>query len=890
MLRLVYRLVLRACPRDIRHDRGREMEEVFLFCVTARGAAGGVLSRAGAIARGIADAVAFAWSARWGAARNAVGRTDHERSGRRRWRRPVVKRQDVVSTIRFMRRQPILAGAIVLMLALGLGTTTALFSVVYGVLLDPLPFPDANRLVEIAGSRPDKGWDRVSLTEANFWDLADLNRTFSGMGAWHGAVVVLTDGTEPERVDGAFVTSGFFRALGVQPVVGRLFSPDDDRAGAEGAGRPVLLSQGLWMRRYGGDRGIVGRPIAFSSGPRTVVGVLPAGTPWLDAAQVFVPLVRRADADRGSFEYAAVGRLKPGVTPSVALADLQTVSKTLERRYPATNAGLGVVLESSRRWIASDDLRRTLWILLGSVGLLLVIACVNVTNLLLARASARAQECAVRVALGASRLDLLREWLVESVVLSGVSMLVGLVIAEGLLRTARAFSPAGIPRLADVALNGWAFGVACTLALVVGLATGLVPALETQHTRVVGRLGDSPRGSVGTRRQDRLRQGFVAAEVAFSLILLVGAGLLVRSLAQVLAADRGFATDHRLLATVTIPGSYGQARINQLDRDLVARVRAMPQVLAAAFVSAQPLANGSTGLGFAAGDRPDDGAAVPWASWRFITPDYFKTMGVPVVAGRTFTADEPEKPMRTIISRRVADLLWPGENAIGRAIVLWKGQGDRRAEVVGVVGNMRERGLENNPTLAIYLPVGQSDAWGSLNLVIRTKTDPLAIAPDLRTTIASVDRHLPVSDVHQFDDAVSTSVATRRFTMLLLAAFAAMALVLALAGVGGVLAYAVAKRTREIGLRLALGAEPRGLVRFVLARGMQPVIVGWLIGLAAAFWLSRLMASLLFGITPSDPATYAIVSLGLIVTTVVACYLPARRVLLVDPAVSLRAE
>jgi putative ABC transport system permease protein len=802
----------------------------------------------------------------------------------------MVKRQDVVSTIRFMRRQPLFAGAIVLMLALGLGATTALFTVVYGVLLDPLPFPDADRLVEITGSRPDRGWDRVSLTEANFWDLADLNRTFSAMGAWHGTAAILTDGSEPARVDGALVSSGFFRALGVQPVAGRLFNPDDDHPAAEGASRPVLLSQGLWMRRYGGDRGIVGRTIAFSSGPRTVVGVLPAGTPWLDAAQVFVPLVRRADADRGSFEYAAVGRLKSVVTLSVALADLQAVSKILERRYPATNAGLGVVLESSRTWIASDDLRRTLWILLGSVGLLLVIACVNVTNLLLARASARARECAVRVALGASRFDLLREWLVESVLLSGMAMLTGLAIAEGLLRLAPAFSPAGIPRLADVSLNGWAFGLASTLALLVGLATGLVPALQTPHAQVVGGLSEGQRSSVGTRH-DRLRQGFVAAEVALSLILLVGAGLLVRSLTQVLASDRGFVSDHRLLATVTIPGSYGQARINQLDRDLVARVQAMPQVLAAAFVSAPPLASGSTGLGFAAGDRPDDGgAAVPWASWRFITPGYFKTMGVPVVAGRTFTVDEPEKPMRTIISRRVADLLWPGQTAVGRTIVLWKGQGDRRAEVVGVVGNMRERGLESGPTFAIYLPVGQSDAWGSLHLVIRTTTDPLAIVSDLRTTVASVDRNLPLSDVHQLDDAVSTSVATRRFTMFLLAAFASLALVLALAGVGGVLAYAVAKRTREIGLRMALGAEPHGLVRFVLARGMLPVMAGWLIGLAAAFWLSRFMASLLFGITPSDPTTYGLVSLGLIATTLVACYLPARRVLSVDPAVSLRAE
>jgi predicted permease len=890
MLRFAYRFALLACPRPVRRVRGAEMEEIFLFCVAARSRQAGVAGAFGAIARGFADLLAFAWSVRTtGAEPDDASRQDS--SAHQPSRPPIMRRQDVLATLRFMRRQPLFAGAIVLMLALGLGATTALFSVVYGVLLKPLPFPDAGRIVAIYASLPTRGWDHTSLTEANVWDLAELNHTLSDMGAWHGTAAVLIDGTAPERVDGALVSSGLFKALGVQPVVGRLFSADDDKPGAEGASRPVLLSFGLWQRRYAGDPSIVGRTIGFSSGPRTVIGVLPAGTPWLDSGELFFPLVRRTNPNRGSFEYAAVGRLKPGVTMDAALADLQSVSRTLAQRYPESNTGLGVGLHSSDAWVASSDLRRTLWILLGAVGLLLVIACVNVTNLLLARAAARARESAVRTALGASRVDLVREWLVESLTLSALSMLVGLAIAKGLLQVVAALGPADISRLNAVALDGWVFVAASVLTLAVGVVTGLVPAFQTPMATIVGGLRGGQRGAVGDRRQDRLRQIFVAAEVALCLILLVGAGLLVRSLFQILSTDRGFSSDHRLLATVTIPAAYGDGRIAEIDQQVMTRVKALPQVVSAAFVSGRPLSSGSTGLGFGAADAPDSNSgAVPWATWRYITPEYFKTMGVPVLEGRTFEPDETDKLGRTIVSRRIADMLWPGQSAIGRTIILWKRQSNRRAQVIGVVGNMRERGLENDPTMAVYLPLGQTDPWGELNLVIRTSVEPTAIVPDLRTTVAAVDPHVPLSNIHQLDDAVATSVATRRFTMLLLAAFAALALLLALAGVGGVLAYAVARRTPEFGLRLALGAEPRRLVRFILMAGLRPVLVGLAVGLVAAFGVSRLMSSLLFGITPSDPITYATVSLGVILTTMAACYVPARRVLGVDPAISLRTE
>jgi predicted permease len=886
MLRILYRCLLRFYPSHVRRELGPEMEEVFVHCVGVERGRRRWLAGPAALGRGVADTLAFAVTSRWDPPQGGRARSDGDfRTGRRR--SFMFRRHEITGAVRQMRQRPFAAAAIVLMLGLGIGASTAMFSVVYGVLLKPLPFPDPDRLVQVYGARPDRGWTQVSLTEANFWDLRDLNHTFEEFGAWHGGSAILA-GDAPEQVSVGVVSSGFFRALGVQPVVGRLFGPEEDAGGDKA--RPVLLSHAIWMRRYGGDRGIVGRSIMFGSGPRTVMGVLPAGTPWLDYGEVFVPFVRRADANRGSFEYAAVGRLKPGVPVETALADLQGVSKDLERRYPATNTGLGAALSPARTWVASDDLRRTLWILLGAVGLLLAIACVNVANLLLARASTRAREIAVRAALGASRFDLVRQSLAESLLLGVVACGAGLLVAAGILAVIRSVNPGGIPRIDQVAINGWVFAFASVVAVVVGVVTGLVPALQAPRTDLVRSLRQGQRGAVGDRRQAFIRHLFVGAEVALSMMLLVGAGLLARSLTEVLRVDRGFQTGQRLFAGVTIPAAYGEARVVQTAKDVLARVRAMPEVLSAAAVSGRLLSRGSTGLGLASPEQPDaPGATVPWGTWRDVSTDYFKTIGLPLVLGRDFTeADEIGKPWRTVISQRVADLFWPGQNPIGRTIILWKGQGDTRAEVIGVAANMRERGLEADPTLAVYFPSGEMSS--DLQLILHTRGTPAAAIAPLRGAISGVDRALPISNIQSLDEAVDRSVATRRFTMLLLVAFAALALVLALAGVYGVLAYAVARRTAEIGVRLALGAGPRRVLRLVVAQGMRPVLAGIVVGGAASYWLSQLMTSLLFGVTARDPWTYASVIAALAATGVLACYLPARQVLRVDPVVALRIE
>jgi predicted permease len=880
-MRTFYRCLLLAYPSRVRRELGSEMEDVFVHCAAAVRRRYGWLGGPVAIGRGMFDALAFALMAH-----RDERQMRRAGSGRASGRRSpfMFRRHEITAAWRQMRQRPIGTAAIVLMLALGIGASTAMFSVVYGVLLRPLPFPDTDRLVRVYGALPDRGWAQAGLTAANYWDLQDLNHTFEYLGAYRGSSAILA-GETPEQVTIGAVSSGFFKALGVTPVAGRLFTAEEDVN--IDTTRPVLLSHAFWMRKYGGDRDVVGRPLMFAAGPRTIIGVLPAGTPWLNANELFVPFVRRPDANRSSFEFAGVGKLKPGVSMETALADLQAVSKTLAERYPATNAGLGAALVPSRDWLTTPDLRRTLWILLGAVGLLLVIACVNVANLLLARASSRGREIAVRSALGATRTDLIRLTLVESLMLAVLACAAGLLVASSLLSVIRSVNPAGIPRITEVELNRWVFLFASAVTAVVGVATGLAPALQSPRSELARALRQGMRGSVGDRRQAIVRSMFVGAEVAMSLMLLVGAGLLVRSLMQVLQVDRGFQAENRVMVTVAIPAPYGEARIMQTSKTIMERVRALPDVVSAAAVSGRPLSGGSTGLGLGIPEGTD--AEAPWGTWRMISSDYFKTMGLQLQQGRDFTEQDLRvEPRRVVISQRVAETFWPGESPVGRAIVLWKGQGNSPGEVIGVVSNMRERGIENDHTLAVYFPGGELTT--SLQLIVHTRRDPDATIPAIRGAITTVDKALPISNIRTLESMVDQSMAARRFTMMLLVGFAGLALILALAGVYGVLAYSVARRTAEIGVRLALGAGPRRVLRLVLAQGMRPVITGLVVGLAGAYWLSQLMTSMLFRIDARDPWTFIAVPAVLAVVGVLACYLPARQVLKVDPVVALRIE
>ena len=802
--------------------------------------------------------------------------------------------QDVRYALRGLRRQPGFTGVALLTLALGIGANTAIFSVVHAVLLRPLPFGEPERLVQVFESRLERGWTRSSPTHANFWDFKEQNRAFEGMDSYQGLSLNLTGFGFPERLDAARVSAGFFRTLRVQPVLGRTFVTGEDEPGAN---LIALLSEDLWRRRFGSDPEIVGSSLALDGDSYTVVGVIPSEGPWLSFADVFVPFVHVADPDRVSFELAVVARLNSGASMETALLDLEAVARRLEEQFPEENGGIGVNMVPASNWVAGDDLRRALWVLLGAVGLLLLIACVNLANMLMAKATVRTRETALRAALGADRGRIARQLLTESLVLGLLGAGIGLLLAQWGIDVLRAIDPPGIPRVDQVGLNVWVLVFTLVIGLLTGIVSGLIPAVQMPRTDFVAALREGDRGNVGSRAQKRLRSSLVAAEVALSLTLLIGAGLLIRSFGELLHVDRGFQSENRLVAAVNLPGSYDGLRTRAFLQEFLTRVNSLPQVHWAGAVHMRPIVGGSTGMGILPAGQPEDpDEGIPWAGWRLVTGEYFQTLGIPLLRGRTFDErdgineeDPMGGPWRVILSQRLAELMFPSEDALGREVQLWVGQDDITAEVIGVVGNMRERGLDVDPTLTVYIPY-YGIAWSPINFVVHTAIEPTAVVPALRSVLADLDPTVPISNVTTLDEIVDDSVAARRFNMILLAIFAGVALLLALAGIYGVQAYSIARRTSEIGVRVALGASGETVLKQIVGQAMRPALIGIGLGLLGAFALSRLLSSLLFGIAPSDPTTYAAVAVVLAATALISCYLPARRALLVDPVTALREE
>lgn len=798
---------------------------------------------------------------------------------------------DLRYSARSMARNPAFTAIAVLTMALGIGATAAIFSVVRSVLLRPLPFPEADRIVQLQETRAERDMFEISFTYANFWDVHDEARTLEAIGAIRWSSRNLIGGAEPMRLSVAGVTEGFFRALGVTPVAGRLFVRGEDEPGSDA--RIAVLSHSFWTTRFGADRTIVGRDIVLDGESFRVIGILPPGTPWLDAAPVFVPFVRPDAPNRDSWEIPVVARLAPGVTKAAAQADLDRIAAHLASTYPEAK-GMGISMQGTDEWVATESLRRALWILVGAVGFLLLIACVNLANMLLARATTRSRERAMRAALGASRARIVQMAMTESLVLSVLGAAVGLALAYGAVRVFRSLDAGAIPRLADARIDGWVLLVTLATTLFTTIVTGLVPVLRAPFRDMSSALREGDRGVKGHRTGGRLRHVLVTAEVALSLMLLVGAGLLVRSFGQILGVERGFQTANRVLFDIGFPQAQSDSaseRSGLALMDIVARIRARPEVTSAAVVHVTPLGGSGTGMGFGAADRPDaTGKEIPWAGWRIVSNDYFKTMGVPLLAGRDFTEqDRIGKPWKVIVSRRIAELLWPNENAIGRQLVLWKGQGTSEGEVIGVVGDMRDWGLTDDPTYSVYLPTygyGMSPA----HVVVHTSLSTGTLVPMVRSILGEVDASLPLSDVRTMDTLVGDSVASRRFTMLLLTALAVIALVLALAGIYGVLSYAVSQRRSEMGVRMALGASGGSVLRLVMLQGMRPVVAGLVVGIASAVALSRFMTSLLFGVTAGDWPTYAGVALLLLGAAALSCFVPARSALRVDVTKALREE
>jgi predicted permease len=795
---------------------------------------------------------------------------------------------DFRQAIRNMRKNVGSTFLAVVMLAVGIGATSAIFSVFYSVLIEPLPFPESSRLVQLWESRVKNRWNQASFTEANFWDIQQQNRTFEGIASFHPWSANLTGSGDPEQVAGGLISAGFFHVLGVNPVAGRDFLPEEDQPGHEN--HVVLLRNKFWKTHFNGEPQIVGKTIQLNNKSYQVVGVLPPGEPWLDAADVFIPFVHRADANRGSFEFAVIGRLAKGVSFQTAEADLNTIAKSLAQQYPKDDDGMGVTLSTSKEWLADNDLRTKLWVLMSAVAFLLLIACVNLANLLLAKATGRTREISVRAALGASRGRIVRMVLTESLVLGLTGAILGIALAALAVAAIKAADPGGIPRIAELGINPWVLAFTLFAAILTGVLSGLVPALQAPYKNLVVGLREGERSQAGSRAQKRVRAVLVGAEVALSLMLLVGAGLLIRSFDRLLRVDRGFQAENRLLVAINIPGSYKE-RADDIINRFLDRVGTAPGVQSVAAMNSRPIVGWNPGMGIVSAEKPDgDSGKFPWAGWRIVSGDYFRTMGIPILKGRIFNQhDQLGKPWRVIISKRLADRLWPGQDPVGHQALLWKGQSNFPAEIIGVVGNQRERGLDADPTLTVYMP-SYGSGPGPVQFAVHTAGNPTALTPSLRSMLKEIDPNLPLSDVQTLDEIVSRSMAPRRFNMFLLSIFAGVALLLALVGIYGVLAYSVGQRTAEIGLRVALGATPRKVLALIVGQGMRPILIGIGVGLAGALALSRFVSSLLFNVKPMDPLTYVVVALLVAAAALLSCYVPALRALRVDPVAALRQE
>jgi putative ABC transport system permease protein len=798
---------------------------------------------------------------------------------------------EIRQSLRSLRRTPGLTIIGTLMLAVGMGASTVVFSIFHAALIRPLPFRDPGRLVELFETRLHRGINQASFSEANFWDLRSLNHSFEEMGAYHDGEANLIGIGAPEKISASSVTPGFFRTLGITPVIGRDFEYDEGRRGGP---RVLILGNKFWKNRFSGDPSILGRTLRLNDTAYTVVGILPPGRRWIDD-QTYIPFGYRANADRGSWEFNVVGRLKPGVTAEAARSDLQHVAAILSAAYPADDRGMGFDTLPSSSWVASAVTRRALWILLAAVGLLLLIACLNIANLLLSRGLSRRREIAVRTALGAGRARLVRFVMMESILLSVLGGVAGLALAYAALPVIRTLDIRGISSLPEANLNPWVLAFSGAIAILTGLLSGVAPALQAPVSVALAlREGDRQTGSCG---QGRLRAILVAGEVALSFLLLVGAGLLTRSLDRLMNVQTGFRIENRLLFSVSLPGSYWEnGRGKQFVDRFIERIGSMPGVQSVGSVSNRPIEGGDPGMGIGAVTGPQIAERdTPWAGWRIVTPGYFSAVGLRLQKGRLFDQrdewiwgkpGQPSPIRHVILSERLAKTLFRDTDPIGQHVELWKGQSSGDAEVIGVVSDMRERGLSARMAMTVYLPTGLQAVPSEF--IVHTQTNPTALMPSIRAALAELDSNLPIYGVRTFEEVIDRSVAQNRFNTVGLGVFAGIALLLAVTGIYGVLAYSMSRRASEIGLRVALGASPSSIRRMTLTQGMRPVVAGLVAGAVAAWGLSKSFTALLFDVKPFDLITYAAVAGVLLLAALLACYLPARNAMQVDPAIALR--
>jgi predicted permease len=816
----------------------------------------------------------------------------HDTRQLRRFRRTQIMSdllQDIRYGLRRLWKAPGFTLAVVVVLALGIGATTAIFSVIDAALLRPLPYPEPERLVVI---RDVQGQDAVVASYPEYLNWKRNTEVFSDLGAYWTISYPLTGAGEPETLQAVRMSASVPRMLGAVPRVGRAFTPGDDVRGSE---RVVLISERLWKRRFGGDPGVLGRAITLADQPYTVIGIIPPGRratvpTALAQAQEFdlwVPLQCDVEnAPPGLHFLDILGRLRPGL--DFARAEERTAS--FAHRLQETGASQhGIHLFPLERLVIGDS--RPLFVALaGAVGMVLLIACTNVANLLLARSAVRRREIAVRAALGASRGRLVRQLLVESLLLALLGGGAGVLVAWAGVAGLRALGPATVPRLAEAVVDARLLVFALVLSLATGLLFGLLPALRASRADLGEVMKEGARGTAGGPARDRLRGSLIVAEVALSFALLLGAGLLLRSLERLLAVDKGFDAGHVITGTLDLsPTRYPEAPQQvAFFRDLRERVKTLPGVQAVAFVNNLPLAGGTNGeIAIEGKEFPKD--AQPMAEKRIATPGYFDVLRTPVLAGRAFTErDVAGAPVVVVVNKTFAERYFPGESPLGKRVAfLWDITGMQ--EIVGVVADVREQALHQPAAPAIYIPLAQRPMdYGYL--IVRTTGDPASLVPTLRRAVTSLDRNLPIGEVRTLDEVVAQALAERRLAMALFGVFSVLSLALAALGLYAVISYMVVQRRQEIGIRLALGARAEQILRLVLTQGLALIATGVIVGAVAALWLGRFLAGLVFGVGTTDPLTFGGVALLLAATALLASTIPALRAARLDPASVLRSE
>lgn len=808
--------------------------------------------------------------------------------------------QDIRYGIRMLLKAPSLSIVATIALALGIGANTAIFSVVNAVLLRPLPFANADQLMMVWESDPTRGQVRGTASYPNFSDWRDQNHVFQGMASYYNNDFIMTGRGESTRLQGAVVNADLFPLLGVAPAIGRGFLPDEDKPGE--SGRVVLLSQALFQKRFNSDASVVNQSMTLNGKNYTIVGVMPEA--FLFPIQnepvelwTTVAIDREGKEpitdQRGAHYMNVIGRLKPGVTKEQAQAEMTAISARLEQQYPDKNLHKTTTVEPTLEALVGN-IRPALLILLGAVGCVLLIACANVANLLLARAMMRHKEMAIRSALGASRMRVVRQLLTESLLLSLTGGMLGLLLAVWWSDLLIALGKDNIPRALQVGIDWRVLGFTLLVSVLTGIIFGLVPALHSSKTELTESLKEGGRSGADGARRNRIRGTLVVSELAIAVVLLVGSGLLIQSLWRLQQVSPGFESKNLLTFVVGIPDvKYPTEKQAQFYHDLVARVESLPGVRSASAVIPLPLSGDMYRISFETEGRPVPKGEQPSADFFSVESDYFKTLGVSMLKGRDFNEHDGEKsPPVIIVNQAFAQKYFPNEDPLGKRIrpgISTTVAEPVMREIVGVVADVRNRNLNSELRPGYFMPMAQVP-FNQMTLIVRTTNDPRSLITAVQNEVHSMDSEVPVFNVKTMDEYIAATVAAPRFNSTLLGIFAAVALVLTIVGLYGVMSYSVAQRTNEIGIRMALGARVTDVLTLVFKQGMTLVLIGEAIGLAGAFALTRLIRGMLFGVTPTDFTTFVGVAAMLAVVALLATLIPARRAAKVDPLVALRYE